>query len=73
MANALAVVERIYATIGLDLSASVRDKMERYVAGHGRDKRPAHGYTLAQFGLDAEAIRREFSAYRETYVLPHQQ
>lgn len=70
--GALGVVERIYAQIGLDLSASVRNAMERYVAGHGRDKRPAHGYTLEQFGLDAEAIRREFSAYRETYVLPHQ-
>lgn len=70
--DALAVVERIYAQIGLDLPAGVRDRMARYVASHGRDKRPAHGYTLAQFGLDAEAIRREFSAYRETYVLPHQ-
>jgi len=70
--SALEVVERIYSQIGFDLSASVRDRMERYVTGHGRDKRPAHGYTLAQFGLDAEAIRREFSAYRETYVLPHQ-
>jgi len=70
--DALAVVERIYVQIGLDLPKDVRDRMARYVAGHGRDKRPAHGYTLAQFGLDAEAIRREFSAYRETYVLPHQ-
>lgn len=70
--DALAIVERIYAQIGLDLPAGVRDRMARYVASHGRDKRPAHGYTLAQFGLDAEAIRREFSAYRETYVLPHQ-
>lgn len=70
--DALAVVERIYVQIGLDLPKDVRDRMARYVAGHGRDKRPAHGYTLAQFGLDAEAIRREFSAYREAYVLPHQ-
>ncbi|MFO1511273.1 MAG: sulfotransferase [Steroidobacteraceae bacterium] len=44
--DALAVVERIYAQIGLDLPAGVRDRMARYVASHGRDKRPAHGYTL---------------------------
>ncbi|MCG3171341.1 MAG: hypothetical protein CALGDGBN_02941 [Pseudomonadales bacterium] len=68
----LAVVERIYAQTGLDLPVGVRDAMECYVAAHGRDKRPAHCYTLAQFGLDAEAIRREFAAYREAYVLPHQ-
>ncbi len=70
--GALTVVERIYAQIGFDLPAGVRGRMEHYVAEHGRDKRPAHGYTLAQFGLDAEAIRREFAAYRETHVLPHQ-
>lgn len=70
--DALAVIERLYAAIGLDLPASVRDEMARYVAENGRDKRPPHGYTLAQFGLDAQAIRREFAVYRETYVLPRQ-
>lgn len=72
VSDPLAVVARIYAQIGLDLPADVQAAMARYVAAHGRDKRPAHGYTLAQFGLDAEAIRREFAAYRETHVLPHQ-
>lgn len=70
--GALAVIERIYAGIGLDLPEGVRDAMARYVAENGRDKRPAHGYTLAEFGLDEAAVRREFAAYREAYVLPHQ-
>ena len=70
--GALAVVERIYSGIGLDLPDGVRNAMARYVAENGRDKRPAHGYTLAQFGLDEAAVRREFAAYREAYVLPHQ-
>lgn len=70
--DALAVVERIYAAVGLSLPADTRDRMARYVTENGRDRRPPHGYTLAQFGLDAEAIRREFAAYRESYVLPRQ-
>lgn len=70
--DALAVVERIYAAIGLDLPVSTREQMTRYVVDNGRDRRPPHGYTLAQFGLDADAIRHEFEAYRETYVLPRQ-
>lgn len=70
--DALAVVRRIYAAIGLDLPAPVHDAMARYVAVNGRDRRPPHGYTLAQFGLDADAIRREFADYRETHVLPRQ-
>lgn len=68
--DAMGVIERIYATVGLDLSASVRAAMKRFVDEHGRDRRPPHGYTLEQFGLDAEAIRREFGMYRELYVIP---
>lgn len=70
--DALAVVERLYAAAGLGLTAEARARMVRYVAENGRDRRPPHGYTLAQFGLDAESIRREFAAYREAYVLPRQ-
>ena len=68
----LAVVSRIYAQIGLDLPEPVRAEMARFVAENGRDRRPAHGYTLAAFGLDPEAIAREFAAYREAHVLPFQ-
>ncbi len=46
--------------------------MTRFIAENSRDKRPPHGYTLAQFGLDAESIRQEFAAYREMHVLPRQ-
>jgi hypothetical protein len=67
----LAVVERIHAAIGFALPASVRDAMARFIAENGRDKRPPHGYTLEQFGLEPEAIRREFADYRERFVLPH--
>ena len=73
MANdALAVVERIYGAIGLDLPAGVRAGMARYIAENGRERRPPHGYTLEQFGLDADAICSEFASYRETHVVPHQ-
>lgn len=71
VADPLAVVERIYGAVGLELPKTVRDAMARFVTENGRDKRPAHGYALEQFGLDADAIRREFAAYRETHVLPH--
>lgn len=69
--DAIGVIERIYATVGLDLPVDVRAAMRRFVDEHGRDRRPAHGYTLEQFGLDAEAIQREFAAYRAAHVLSH--
>lgn len=70
--DALAVIERLYAVAGLELAADARAAMVRYVAENGRDKRPPHGYTLAQFGLDADSIKREFVAYREAHVLSRQ-
>ena len=68
----LEVVDRIYARIGLDLPDATRAEMARFVAENGRDRRPAHGYTLSAFELEAEAIAREFAAYREARVLPFQ-
>jgi hypothetical protein len=70
VADPLAVVARLYAAIELELPASIRDAMARFVAENGRDNRPPHGYSLAQFGLEAEAIAREFAEYRATHVLP---
>lgn len=68
--DAMGVVERIYAATRLALPDAVHDAMARFVAENGRDKRPAHGYTLEQFGLEAEAVEREFADYRRAYVRP---
>ncbi len=67
----LAVVERIYAEAGIALSPDAREAMTRFIAANGRDQRPPHGYSLGQFGFDADALRREFAAYREAHVLPY--
>ncbi|MBY0401662.1 sulfotransferase, partial [Myxococcota bacterium] len=56
VANPLAVIERIYDRIGLELPGAVREEMGRFVAENGRDRRPPHGYALEQFGLDAKAV-----------------
>ena len=70
VADPIAEVERIYARVGLDLPREVRSAMLRFAEVNRRDQRPPHAYTLEAFGLDADAIRREFAAYREAYVLP---
>ena len=70
VSDAIAEVERIYARVGLELPQEVRRDMVRFVEANRRDQRPAHAYTLEQFGFDADAVRREFAEYREAYVLP---
>lgn len=67
-ARPIEVVERIYAAVGVELTAGVRGEMERFVQENGRDKRPAHGYRLEEFGLERESILREFDAYRSAHV-----
>lgn len=64
VAAPLDVVERIHAQLGLALPAAAREAMRRFLDQNGRDKRPAHGYTLEQFGLQAEAVRKEFGSAR---------
>jgi len=70
VSDAIAEVERIYARVGLDLLPEARRDMTRFVEANRRDQRPAHAYTLEQFGFDADAVRRDFAEYREAYVLP---
>jgi hypothetical protein len=70
VSDAIAEVERIYARVALDLPREVRREMVRFVEANRREQRPPHAYTLEEFGLDADAIRREFADYRKAYVLP---
>jgi hypothetical protein len=66
----MGVVERIYSAVGLALPGAVRREMERFIAENGRDKRPAHAYSLEQFGFDRDALRRTFSAYSAAFLRP---
>ncbi|MBK6675635.1 MAG: sulfotransferase [Rhodocyclaceae bacterium] len=68
----LSVVEDIYAFVGLDLPADIQERMQRYLEDNRREKRPAHDYAAAYFGLSAAGISRDFAVYRQRYILPHQ-
>jgi len=64
----LTVVERIYEHIGWRMTPEARRSIEAYMDSHPREKRPAHEYTLEQFGFDRADLERRFSAYRERHV-----
>jgi hypothetical protein len=42
--------------------------MAACVAGNAREKRPAHRYAAADFGLDDAGIARDFAFYTKTYL-----
>jgi len=63
-------VERVYATLGRELTKAARSKMEAWAADNAREKRAAHDYSLEEFGLTRERVRELFSAYRDRFILP---
>jgi hypothetical protein len=62
VADPIGVVERVHAHFGLELSGVAADAMRSLVMGGAADGgRPAHKYTLADFGLTAEEVDEAFS------------
>jgi hypothetical protein len=63
-ADPFGTVESIYARFGLPLSGQAADAMRALTAEQrAGDSRPAHRYTLADFGLAAEQVDERFAAH----------
>jgi hypothetical protein len=54
----------VYDRLGLDYTASDEALMQAWVGGNQRDNRPAHEYSLQQFGLTEEGLKEAFAFYR---------
>ena len=63
VADPLGVVEGVYAHFGLALGGAAVDAMRALVTGGaaGDGGRPAHRYTLADFGLTADEVAERFA------------
>jgi sulfotransferase family protein len=65
--NPLGVVRQIYARLGEQLSPEAEAKMERFLAANPQGKWGRHKYSLADFGLQREALDEQFRFYTERY------
>ena len=65
----MAQAERVLSRMGIPVDAQLEEVLAEFLAGNKREQRPMHDYSLERFGLDEEAIRREFATYRERYIL----
>lgn len=65
--NPMGVVRRIYARLGEHLTPIAEAKMERFLAENPQGKWGRHSYSLANFGLQPEAIEEQFRFYIERY------
>lgn len=74
MRDPLAMVERIYRWLDVDLVGSARQAMHEWLDDNARDKRPVQHHELAEFGLSAGRVDERFAAYRRNHGLiggPH--
>lgn len=62
------VIEKIYAFVGMELTGQALDAMDRHRDGNQRSDRPAHAYTLAEYGYTEEGIRRHFADYCTRFI-----
>lgn len=69
VSDPLGTVEGIYREIGMAFTESTRGSVITYMNSHPREARPAHQYTLEEFGFTRSALERRFREYRERHVL----
>ena len=66
-ADGVAVVERIYAELGIDLPDAVRSSMRDVLAASPREKHGDHRWSFEWLGLDADEQRERFLRYTEAF------
>ena len=64
----MAQAERVLSRFGIPIDAEVEAVLNEFLAGNKREQRPMHDYSRERFGLDEEAIKREFADYRARYL-----
>lgn len=65
-------IEKVYAFIGMELTPEARAAMETWQEYNRRDARPAHEYTLSEYGYTEAGLKQQFAEYRERYIVPHE-
>lgn len=70
VADQFAVVTDIYTALGLPMTATGAARMQAFIADNPKGKHGLHTYTPEEYGIDPNAIRRDFRRYIEQYDLP---
>ena len=60
VADPIGTVHRIYAHHGYEYSDPFEKRMKLWLAGNRKHKHGPHRYSIEEFGLDAEVVRRDF-------------
>jgi hypothetical protein len=69
VAEQFAEVERIYDALGLPMTDEGAARMQAFIADNPKGKHGLHLYTPEEYGIDPEAVRRDFRFYIEQFDL----
>ena len=70
MADPMAMLARVYAAAGLELTPAARAELQRYLDEHPRGKEGQVVYDLrADFGVDPGALRERYRFYMERFAV----
>jgi Sulfotransferase family len=69
VADQFAEVERIYDALGLPMTDEGAARMQAFIADNPKGKHGLHLYTPEEYGIDPEAVRRDFRFYIEQFDL----
>ena len=64
----LVQAKRALARFGIGDTPEVEAALNEFLAGNGREQRPAHDYSLERYGLTAEEVDARFAPYRARYL-----
>jgi hypothetical protein len=62
------VAEDVFSFIGQPLTEAGWAEMQKWREANKREERPAHSYTLEEFGLSEALIKEDFQVYRERFI-----
>jgi len=68
----LGVIRGIYARVGSTLSDAAERRMRAHITRHPKDLHGPHRFSMATFGLEADAITHRFKGYREYFNVPEE-
>lgn len=64
----LVEIQKVYDFAGMAFTEDARNAMEAWQEHNRRELRPAHEYTLEQFGLSEEGLKAQYANYRQRYI-----
>jgi hypothetical protein len=67
----LTEIQKVYDFLGMDLTDEARREMHQWQEFNRRELRPAHEYTLEEFGFTEAGLQQQFARYREKFILNH--